>query len=303
MSTTGEARTAPMGAATTHAVADRRLRPARALGGAMALLLALLPMLCASASASPAGGGMAARPLAGTPAPRVTKQPTSVTVEEGQSASFSATASNSPTIQWELSINGGVSWIAIEGATSTTLTIAAAKGAENANQYRALFVNAGGEVTSKAATLTVQKAPAVTKQPLDVIAEEGHNATFEAAAEGIPSPTVVWQSSTDGGKTWKNVAKGTGPVLTITSVKSAETGTNTPVAVEGLTGITEISAGDQDSVALQASGGLVAWGGNTAGSLGVGTLSRFTTSREQPVCRQAAGRCSPSDRRFQRSPR
>lgn len=245
-----------MSPATTHAVADRRLRPARALGGAMALLFALVLMLCATASAGPAGGGISLGALAGTPAPKVTKQPTNVTVEEGQSASFSATASNSPTIQWELSTNGGVSWSPIEGATSTTFTIAATKGSENANQYRALFVSPGGEVTSRAATLTVQKIPVVTKQPLDVIAEEGHPATFEAAAEGIPAPTVVWQSSTDGGKTWKNVAKGTSPTLVLTSVKNAETGTKFRAffknsAGEAISGVATLTVSEPPKVTKQ----------------------------------------------------
>ena len=259
MIATRGARTARPGHVPMHAPgrAARLLPrgPGRWAGVSFLLGLILLT-LCSSAPASPAGAGISLRPLAGTPAPKVTKQPTGVTVEEGQSASFSASASNTPTIQWEVSTNGGVSWSAIEGATSATFTIAAAKGSENANQYRALFVNAGGEVTSKAATLTVQKAPVVTKQPLDTLVEEGHNATFEASAEGIPAPTVVWQSSTDGGKTWKNVAKGTSPVLTLTAVKNAETGTRFRAffknsAGEAISGVATLTVSEPPKVTKQ----------------------------------------------------
>ncbi len=259
MIATRGARTARPGHAPTHAP-GRTARPlprASLRWAAVSLLLGLILLrLCSSASASPAGAGLSLRALAGTPAPKVTRQPTGVTVEEGQRASFSASASNSSTIQWEVSTNGGVSWSAIEGATSATFTIAAAIGSENANQYRALFLNAGGEVTSKAATLTVQKAPVVTKQPLDTLVEEGHNATFEATAEGLPAPTVVWQSSTDGGKTWKNVAKGTGPVLTLTAVRNAETGTRFRAffknsAGESISGVATLTVSEPPKVTRQ----------------------------------------------------
>ncbi len=44
----------------------------------------------------------------------------------------------------------------------------------------------------------------------------------------------------------------------------------TPAAVSGLTGVSAISAGDQESVALLSSGGIEAWGSNNSGTLGDG---------------------------------
>src|SRR5947207_1647110 len=156
------------------------------------LALALLAV-CASMLA-----GVAA--AANTP-PKVTKQPVNVTVEEGQPASFTATASGTPvpTQQWEVSTNGGTSFTPIEGATSGTLTIAATSFSENGYRYRAAFKNVAGEVVSNAAILTVHKVPTVTQQPKSVSVEEGQNATFEAQAIGNPVPTVQWQTSTNGG--------------------------------------------------------------------------------------------------------
>ncbi len=67
--------------------------------------------------------------------------------------------------------------------------------------------------------------PIVKTQPASVVVEEGHPATFESTASGLPTPTVQWESSIDGGKTWKAVAKATTTVLTIAKPKNAETGT------------------------------------------------------------------------------
>ncbi|HUB75497.1 MAG TPA: hypothetical protein VL977_00505, partial [Solirubrobacteraceae bacterium] len=52
-------------------------------------------------------------------APVVTGDPSSATVDAGQTASFSASASGSPSpsAQWEVSTDGGTSWSQIGGAT------------------------------------------------------------------------------------------------------------------------------------------------------------------------------------------
>jgi len=89
-------------------------------------------------------------------APSVTQQPASTTVEEPQSATFTSTASGTPTptLQWEVSTNGGNSWSPIEGATTSPLTIASTKTSESGSQIRAVFKNTLGTATSKVATLT-----------------------------------------------------------------------------------------------------------------------------------------------------
>ena len=126
----------------------------------------------------------------GATVPKITTQPASQTVEEGQSATFTAAASGSPApgVQWELSIDGGTTWLAIEGATSTQYTIASAKTSENGYRFRAVFKNEAGQATSKAATLSVRVFPTITKQPQSTTVEEGQSATFEATASGFPAP-------------------------------------------------------------------------------------------------------------------
>lgn len=207
--------------ATGGACATRRiLRTATAL----ALAAVLLAVLAAGAAAREAGGGQGATPLTGTPAPKITQQPASVTVEEGSPASFTSSASNSPTISWEMSTDSGSTWHPIEGATSETYSIPSTTTAMSGYEFRAVFTNAGGTATSKAATLTVTKAPQITLQPADAYVQEGHEATFEAAASGFPAPTCQWQNSTNGGTTWKNVVGATKPTYKLSGVGKTEEG-------------------------------------------------------------------------------
>jgi alpha-tubulin suppressor-like RCC1 family protein len=195
----------------------------RVLVLAAGVALVAAAVLAAGASARPLG----AQALAETQkAPAITKNPASVTVEAGQPASFTSTASGTPapTVQWERSTNGGASFSPIEGATSTTYSIAVTAVGETANQFRAHFTNVLGEATSKTATLTVRQIPQVTRQPSPLTVEEGQNAVFEAAATGSPAPTVAWETSSNGGGTWSPVAGATSPTLTLTAVKTTLSG-------------------------------------------------------------------------------
>ena len=96
--------------------------------------------------------------------PSVTTQPTNVTTTYGDGdVNFTAQASGSPapTVQWQVSTNGG-SFTDIPSATSETLTIHNPTVAMSGNQYQAVFTNecTPATATSNAATLTVNKANA-----------------------------------------------------------------------------------------------------------------------------------------------
>ncbi len=88
--------------------------------------------------------------------PIVTVQPISQTKCDPSSVTFTAAASGSPapTVQWQVSTNGGMSFNNISGATNTSLTFTAVY-ADNGKLYRALFTNICNTVPSSAATLTV----------------------------------------------------------------------------------------------------------------------------------------------------
>jgi len=223
---TGRDRRAGLAAASRRAASPRR--PAWRLLGALLAALLLLPVAfagSASANSSP---------------PKVTKQPVSVTVEEGQTASFESTASGmpAPTVQWELSTNGGTSWSPIAGATSEKLTVPSTTTSESGHEYRAVFENTAGKATSNPATLTVDTLPSVSKQPVGTTVEEGQTASFESAGAGFPTPTVQWQLSTNGGSTFTNVSGATSDKIMVTGVKTSDNGHEYRAAFKNTAGTT-----------------------------------------------------------------
>ena len=152
-------------------------------------------------------------------APSVTQNPSSSTVNSGTTASFTtaATGNPTPTVQWQVSTNGGSNWSNISGATSTTYSFTAASG-DNTNQYRAVFSNGvGSDATTNAATLTVNYAPSVTQNPSSSTVTAGSTASFTAAATGNPTPTVQWQVSTNGGSNWSNISGATNTTYSFTA--------------------------------------------------------------------------------------
>jgi hypothetical protein len=153
-------------------------------------------------------------------APSVTQNPSNSTVNAGSTASFTAAATGNPTptVQWQLSTNGGTNWSDIAGATSTTYSFTAASG-DNGNQYRAVFTNSVASTNSTGATLNVssQSAPSITAHPSNTGVEAGQTASFSAAANGNPTPSVQWQLSTNGGTNWSDIAGATSTTYSFTA--------------------------------------------------------------------------------------
>ncbi len=157
-----------------------------------------------------------------TSLPQVTQQPADTSVPAGTTYSFTAAASGvpMPTVQWQVSVDGGSAYADVAGATSTTLTGTAAL-ADSGELFRAVFTNVEGQATTNAATLVVTPvAPEVTQHPTSTNAEAGTSYSFTAAASGSPAPTVQWEVSTDGGATFQPVAGATSPTLTGTAALS-----------------------------------------------------------------------------------
>ena len=156
--------------------------------------------------------------------PVVTTNPTNVTVAAGSSATFTAAASGfpTPTVQWQVSTNGGSTFSNIAGATSTTLSFVTSV-SQNGNQYQAVFTNTLTTAMTTTATLTVTASPVVTTNPTNVTLNAGSTASFTAAATGTPTPTVQWQVSTDG-TTYSNISGATTTTLTLLSVSVSQNG-------------------------------------------------------------------------------
>ncbi|HEV3341571.1 MAG TPA: choice-of-anchor Q domain-containing protein [Pirellulales bacterium] len=89
----------------------------------------------------------------------VTANPTSTSVNAFGTATFTAAATGwpLPNVAWQVSTDSGQTWSAILGATGNTLTVSNVSGAQNGNEYEAVFTNAAGSVTTTPATLTVSQ--------------------------------------------------------------------------------------------------------------------------------------------------
>jgi len=152
----------------------------------------------------------------GTTRPVVTGQPGDELAVAGGTATFSAAAGGSPTptVQWQLSTNGGATWADIVGATRTTYQFVAT-GAMNGWRFRAVFRNSAGAATTRAAMLQVLTPPSVTTQPTNQAGRIGETAHFTSTASGLPSPAVQWQYSADGGATWTDIQGATSTTLAV----------------------------------------------------------------------------------------
>ena len=190
-------------------------------------------------------------------APAITQSPSNQTVVTGNTATFTAAATGTPTptVQWQVSTNGGASWSDISNATSTTYSFTAASG-DNGNQYRAVFTNTAGSATSSAATLTVNYAPSVTQNPSSSTVSSGATASFTAAAIGNPTPTVQWQVSTNGGSSWSDISNATSTSYSFTAA-SGDNGNQYRAVFTNTVGSATSSAAVLSVVTLDVSRGQV----------------------------------------------
>src|SRR5207247_11018985 len=95
--------------------------------------------------------------------PLITLNPSSQTICPG-SVSFTAAASGTPapSVQWQVSTDGGLTFTDVAGASSTTYTFTAVA-ADDGKRYRARFSNAcTSNVATTAATLTLNSGPLIT---------------------------------------------------------------------------------------------------------------------------------------------
>ncbi len=91
-----------------------------------------------------------------TSPPAITQQPVSQTVPAGQSVTFSSAATGipNPTVQWQVSVNGGATWLNAAGLTSPSFSGVAIPFV-NHWQFRAVYSNAAGTAITNPATITV----------------------------------------------------------------------------------------------------------------------------------------------------
>lgn len=124
--------------------------------------------------------------------PSITSQPSSVTVQAGQSASFhvAADASPNPTYQWQR--NGQN----VTGATLADFTLPQAIGSDDQAAFTVVVFNPLGSVTSNSAILTVLPLavpPTILVQPQPISTQVGTSASFTVVASGTAPLQYQWR--------------------------------------------------------------------------------------------------------------
>ena len=131
-------------------------------------------------------------------APAITNQPASLTVPEGQSASFTVSASGTAPLSYQWQKNG----TNISGATAATYTISNAR-LSDAGNYRVVVSNSAGSATSNAATLTVtefnaEPVPQIITPVAGTLYQGGQTISFSGNATDeedgtLPASAFTWE--------------------------------------------------------------------------------------------------------------
>jgi hypothetical protein len=152
----------------------------------------------------------------------VATPPSDVTACVGGIATFSPTVTGtSPTFQWQVSNDGGLTFSNISGANSAIYTISNVDLSISGNKYRVVLTNdCPSTATSLAATLTVSTPPTIVSEPVSQTICAGGNVTFNAQTSGTVQ-SYQWQVSADGGTTFTNIQGANTTTLNLTNVTSS----------------------------------------------------------------------------------
>lgn len=143
--------------------------------------------------------------------PTIQSQPQPLTVDVGESASFSVTATGGGlSYQWQKGTTD------ISGATESTYTILTTT-ANSVGTYRCIVTNGIGTASSSAAQLTVITPPEITQPPLSQAVSLGQEVTFSIAATGM-NLEYQWQ------KDETDLTGRKEPTLTLTNVNTLNNG-------------------------------------------------------------------------------
>ena len=105
----------------------------------------------------------------------------------GQTATFTAAASGNPTptVQWQVSTDGGVDLQRHHRARPAPPTASRPTAAQNGDEYQAVFTNSVGTATTNAATLTVTPSTSATVSAVSVSWGKAGTAALQTAADGL----------------------------------------------------------------------------------------------------------------------
>ncbi len=131
-------------------------------------------------------------------APAIAVQPADQTVTAPAPATFTVTATGTAlSYEWQSSSDGGVTFAPVAGGPNApSLVLGSTATALSGQRFRVRVSNGAGSVTSSAALLTVNGAPAApqfTSQPAAQSIVAGASASFSAVVTGTPAPALQWR--------------------------------------------------------------------------------------------------------------
>ena len=181
------------------ATASTYTTPATALGDTNTVYSVVVTNSAGSVTSNAASLAVTAAAVA----PAITTQPAAQTVTEGQTATFSVTATGTAFLGYQWKKDG----VDISGATSSTYTTPATSSADSNAVFSVVVTNSVSTVTSSSARLTVAAAalaPVITVQPTAQTITSGATATFSVTATGTGTLSYQWK------KNGTNITGGTG---------------------------------------------------------------------------------------------
>jgi hypothetical protein len=193
-------------------------------------------------------------------APVITTQPASVTVNVGDTATFTVVASGAGPLSYQWLKNG----TPVATTTSPSYTTAPTVASDDGTTYSVIISNASGNVTSASATLSVKSvAPTITTQPASITVNQGSTATFTVAANGTAPISYQWL------KNGTPVATTTTPSYTTPATTASDNGATFSVVVS--------NAGGSVTSATATLTVTAAAGGNTGGGTASANLAQGMT--------------------------
>ena len=164
----------------------------------------------------------------------INTQPLNTSVCIGDSARFNVVASGTnPTYQWQISIDGGITFTDISGAIGNAYAILCNNNNQNNQRFRVVVSTTCGNATSNPVTLTVNILPSITTSPVNASNVcIGSNNTFSVIATGT-SLTYQWQISTNGGGLFANINGAISATYSITNTLFSQNNNQYRVVISG----------------------------------------------------------------------
>ncbi len=200
-------------------------------------------------------GDVLSATYAGPVAPVIGSQPQDALVAPGANASFTATATGSTSVQWQISTDDGSSWTndtSDSGTTTDTLSVDAVTAAQSGDEFRAVFTNGSSSTNSKAATLTV--APKLSNTAAPAIASNNATAGQAAPGDTLTCSSGTWSVSATYAYAWQRGGSTiSGPAAASTyKVANADLGTKLSCTVTATAGAQSVPAAAPGSIDVPA---------------------------------------------------